>query len=330
MIPDPFRAGDYAGNSPVRREPCGMKSPLTAFTGLIAAPYTPFHSDGSLNLDTIERQAERLIAEGVSGAFVCGTTGEGLSLTLDERKQVAARWRTVAGDRLRIIVHVGHLCQADSRELARHAQSIGADGVATIAPCFFRPASIDALVEWCAGVAAAAPKTPFLYYHIPTWTGVTFPVAETLPHLAERIPNFAGIKFTHNDIADYAATVKVANGRFVLFFGADEVLLDAVRVGCVAAVGSTYNYGAPIYRRVFGATADNRPADAEAAQHQATDFIGAMLRYGGLPANKTIMRLSGIDCGPVRPPLTPLTDTQAESLRTELEAVGFFAAIGRG
>src|SRR4051812_22509523 len=95
--------------------------------GLVAAPYTPFDLDGNLKLSVIERQAEALTDAGVSGAFVCGTTGEGLSMTTAERTQVAQRWAEVcAGTPLKAIVHAGHNSQRDAIVLARHAAKIGA------------------------------------------------------------------------------------------------------------------------------------------------------------------------------------------------------------
>ena len=144
-----------------------MKSLLT---GLIAAPYTPFGPDGGLALQAIPRQAELLAHNGVNGAFVCGTTGEGYSLTVDERKQVAGAWRKAAPPGLKLVVHVGHLSLADSCTLARHAQEIGADAIATIAPNFFKPAGAPELVAWCRQIAAAAPALPFYYYHMPGMT----------------------------------------------------------------------------------------------------------------------------------------------------------------
>ncbi|GAB4456618.1 MAG: dihydrodipicolinate synthase family protein [Armatimonadaceae bacterium] len=301
-----------------------METPLTHFTGLVAAPYTPFSADGSLNLSVVEKQVAHLGSIGVKGAFVCGTTGEGLSQTVEERKQVAVQWREIADSDFTLIVHTGSLCLSEAQELGRHAQEIGANGFAAIAPCFYRPATLDDLVEWCIKVASAAPELPFLYYHIPTWTYVDFPMAEFLPRAAERIPNFGGIKFTHHDVADYAATVQASGGSHALFFGQDEILLQALKVGGVAAVGSTYNYGAPIYHRVIAAYQSSNLIEAEAAQQQSADFVAVMQRHGGLPANKAIMRLCGVDCGPVRPPLRSRTPTEESALRTDLETLGFF------
>ena len=93
--------------------------------GLIAATHTPLNDDGSLHLDRIDSLAERLIRDEVGGAFICGTTGEFASLTVDERMQVAGRWREVVGSELRLVVHVGHTSLPDCRALASHAQIPG-------------------------------------------------------------------------------------------------------------------------------------------------------------------------------------------------------------
>ena len=113
----------------------------TRFRGLVAAPFTPFHADRSLNLDVIPAYARFLRDNGVGAAFVCGTTGEGLSLTLEERLRIAERWVACADDRLRVIVHVGHTCLTDARTLTAHAAKIGASAVSALTPCFFKPRS---------------------------------------------------------------------------------------------------------------------------------------------------------------------------------------------
>src|SRR5438105_2219308 len=98
----------------------------TRLNGLVAAPFTAFHPNGSLNVSAIEAQAAALARNGVNGAFICGTTGEGLSLTANERLQVTEAWMAAAPSSLRIIVHVGHPSLAESKALAAHAQKIGA------------------------------------------------------------------------------------------------------------------------------------------------------------------------------------------------------------
>jgi len=293
------------------------------FTGLVAAPFTPFHDDGAVAEDVIERQCEKLVADGVVGAFVCGTTGEGPSLTMAERMRVSGRWVAAARNRLRVVVHVGHTSAAEARELAAHAQAIGADGVGCLAPYFFRPASIADLVGFCGHVAAAAPALPFYYYHIPSLTGVTFPMREFLPVAAKAIPNFAGIKYTFEDLADFAACTRFEDGAYEMFFGRDELLIEGLAAGATGAIGSTYSYMAGIYHPLIAAHHEAQAAVARTWQEKANRIIAIMIRHGGLPAGKRMMAIAGIDCGPVRSPLAPLDGAAAAALETELAAAGF-------
>lgn len=298
-----------------------MSPPLS---GLVAAPFTPFRPNGDLALDTIPALATLLGKNQVSAAFVCGTTGEGSSMTTEERRQVAAAWRKASPPGLKLAVHVGHLSLGDSRALARHAQEIGADAIAAIAPGFFKPATAADLVAWCAEVAAAAPKLPFYYYHMPAMTGVAIPARDFLNQANGQIPNLVGVKFTHEDLVDFADARKTANGRYSMLFGRDEILLSGLRLGALGAVGSTYNYAAPLYHQIMKFFATGDLAAAEKDQARAREFIGIMSRAGGLSAGKAIMKFVGVDCGPVRLPLTNLSGQQERGLHNELKSVGFF------
>lgn len=296
-------------------------------TGLIAAPFTAMHGDGSVNLDMVPRQAEDLVQSGVSGVFICGTTGEGPSLTTEERMQLAVEWRRAAGSELKVIVHVGHTSLLEAQRLAEHAQRIGADAVATMAPFFFKPAGVGDLVEFCAEVACAAPELPFYFYHIPSMTGVDVPMHDFLAEAAGRIPNLAGIKYTHEDLMDYSRCVGFDGGRFDLLFGRDEMLLAALTVGAEGAVGSTYNFAAPYYHEVIRAYRAGDLQAARSAQARANEVIAAFKQYGGLAAQKAIMRMIGVDCGPVRLPLRPLGCAEYEELKARLAELGFFQVV---
>ena len=296
-------------------------------TGLIAAPFTAMHGDGSVNLDMVPRQAEDLVQSGVSGVFICGTTGEGPSLTTEERMQLAVEWRRAAGSELKVIVHVGHTSLLEAQRLAEHAQRIGADAVATMAPFFFKPAGVGDLVEFCAEVACAAPELPFYFYHIPSMTGVDVPMHDFLAEAAGRIPNLAGIKYTHEDLMDYSRCVGFDGGRFNLLFGRDEMLLAALTVGAEGAVGSTYNFAAPYYHEVIRAYRAGDLQAARSAQARANEVIAAFKQHGGLAAQKAIMRMIGVDCGPVRLPLRPLGCAEYEELKARLAELGFFQVV---
>jgi len=295
--------------------------------GLVAAPFTALRADGGLNLDLIAHQAAALADNGVQGAFICGTTGEGFSLTTEERLQVAERWIAVAPKQLKVIVHVGHNSIGESRKLAAHAAQTGAHAVATIGSTFFRPATTELLVEFCAQVASAAPGLPFYYYHMPALTGVNLSMIEFLRLGARRIPNLAGIKFTDENLMSYAQCLHFDGGRFNILFGRDEILLAALALGATGAVGSTYNYMAPIYHRLIEAFQAGDLGVARRWQMLSIQIIAVMARHGGLPAGKAMMKLAGLDCGPVRPPLRNLSAEEFEALRRDLDHAGFPAQV---
>jgi N-acetylneuraminate lyase len=289
------------------------------------------HSDGELNLDAIERYADMLVASGVKGAFVCGSTGEFASLTVDERMRVAGRWIEASGDALKVIVHVGSTCLADARALASHAQETGADAVAAVPPYYIRPAGVDDLVEFCSGIASAAPGLPFYYYHIPSMAGVDIEVADFLAKGSGRIPNLAGAKFTHEDLMDFGRCVRLADGAFNMLFGRDEILLSALAHGARGAVGTTYNYAAPLYLRLMEAFDAGDMDGARSEQARAVEMIEILTKAGGpLSCGKAVMKMLGVDCGPPRPPLRSPSGEEAAALRAELERIGFFEYCMRG
>lgn len=298
--------------------------------GLIAAPFTPFRKNGTVDWAAIDKLAASLIANRVAGAFVCGTTGEGVSMTTAERMRVAERWQACAGKKLKVIVHVGHTSLGDSRALAAHARKIGAAAIGCMAPYCFKPACADDLVAFCAEVAQTAPDLPFYYYHIPCVTGVSIPAFEFLRAATNRIPSLAGIKFTHENLMDFEACARWEGGRFDALFGRDEMLLAGLASGACGAVGSTYNYAAPIYHRILSAFARGDVGAAQVAQSRANAMIAVLIRYGGMPpAGKAFMKMIGLDCGGARLPLRSLSDDQIEAMRREAEAAGFFEFASR-
>lgn len=298
--------------------------------GLIAAPFTPMESDGRLNLAVLETYARWLHQSKVVGAFICGTTGEGNSLTLAERRQVAECWMAIAPKGLRVIVHVGYAPLADCRILASHAASIGADGIACMAPPI-KTFGVSELADWCEQIAAAAPLLPFYYYHMPSVSGVNVKVAALLRLVAPRIPNFAGVKYTYEDLEDYAECLHFDNGRYDVLFGRDELLLAAVSLGARGAVGSTYNFAAPLYYELIAAFDRGDKGLAADLQAQAIRMITTCVGAGPHPVAtfKWLMRKTGVDCGPSRPPLVDLTFVQATALDSALQTAGAYKWISR-
>ncbi len=297
--------------------------PHYPLTGLVAATHTPFHPDGSLNLTIVERQAEHLLNDGVRKIFIGGSTGESSSLTLDERLALAQRWSEVMqGTELKLVVHVGSNCLADSRTLAQQAQTLGAVAISALAPSYFKPRNLDLLIACCAEIASAAPETPFYYYDIPVLTGVSLSMPEFLKQAPERIPTLAGLKFTNPDLMGYLQCLNT--GEWDIPWGIDEWMLGALATGAQGAVGSGFNFAAPVYHSLIRSFSQGDFAAARMAQHRGTELVSLLASYGYMGAAKATMTMLGVDVGPARLPNASLTAEQTPKLRADLENLGFF------
>jgi len=300
------------------------------FVGLVAAPHTAMNPDGTLNLPLVEKQVRCLVANDIAGAFVCGSTGEGISLSTDERMRLGLRWKEALAGSMPLIIQVGHHSIAEARTLAEHAErKIAADAIASIAPSYFKPRRPEELVSFCAEVAAAAPATPFYYYHQPGNSGVDLPMARFLELAAPRIPTLAGLKFSHGDLMDFGRCLDFEAGRFDVLFGQDETLLAALALGARGAIGSTYNFAAPLFHNILKAFEAGQIDTARAWQARARELVQVLADFGGLPAIKAAAKVIGIDCGPCRAPLHTLTDEEYQRFCARLEQIGFFDYCSR-
>ena len=163
--------------------------------GLVAATVTPMKANGEVNLPALDSYVKHLEKQGLAGVFVNGTTGEGLLMTSDERKAVAEAWMAYK-DKFKVMVHVGGTSYAAAVDLARHAEKIGADAISAMGPCFLPPSRAEELVAFNKIVAAAAPGTPFYYYHIPGTSHVNVSMLDFLKLGEKEIPTLRGIKYT--------------------------------------------------------------------------------------------------------------------------------------
>jgi N-acetylneuraminate lyase len=304
-----------------------MTTDTPPLRGMIAATFTPLHDDGSINLATIPGIVDHLVRCGVAGMYVLGSTGEGVSLAHEERCAVAEAFVQAAGKRLPVIIQVGCESLVQAGRLAAHAEEIGADAVSAVSPLYFKPDSVETLVDSMAEIAAGAASLPFYYYHIPAVTGVAVDMVEFLRLGGERIPTLRGIKFTSLSVYEYQLCVEYAGDRFEVLWGLDEMLLCGLTAGARAAVGSTYNFAAPIYRRLLSAYADGNLEEARRQQSRSQALVHAFIPYGPRAAQKAIMSMVGPDCGPSRLPIKSLGSKEAAQLRADLEAIGFFEWI---
>lgn len=291
---------------------------------LHAAPFTPFDARGDLVLDRIPALADHLVASGVSGAFVCGSNGEGPNMTEAERMAVAEAWVRASAGRLKIFVHVGHPSIRTAQSLTAHAADVGADAASAVAAFYFKPDKVETLVEAIGAIAEAAPALPFYYYHIPALTAVSLDMVRFLELAGENIPNLTGIKYTAPTLWEYQACRGVAGGRFDVLFGLDEMLLPALAAGARSAIGSTYNFAAPLYLQVIEAFEAGAIDEARERMAHLIDMVRILLRYPPIPAQKAIMVHLGHGLGDCRLPLPKLAKQDAAALIDSLRSIGFW------
>lgn len=295
---------------------------MNKLTGLIAAPHTPFNQDNKVNFEAIDQIAALLVEQGVKGAYVCGTTGEGIHCSVEERKAIAERWVKASDNKLDLIIHTGALSITDSLELTRHAETLDILATSAIGPCFFKPASVDDLVDYCAQIAAAAPSKGFYYYHS-GMSGVNLDLEQFLIKGEQKIPNLSGAKFNNMDLYEYQRALRVSGGKFDVPFGVDEFLPAGLAVGAVGAVGSTYNYAAPLYLKIIKAFNNGDQALVTKLMDRVIAIVRVLVEYGGVAAGKAAMQLHGIDAGDPRTPIRALTAAQKADVVAKMREADF-------
>jgi N-acetylneuraminate lyase len=293
--------------------------------GLVAATHTPFHADGSLAPEVVPLQAAHLARHGVRTAFITGSTGESHSLTRDERLAVYQAWAAAGpANGVEVVAHAGSNCLEDAKVFAAAAADHGFLATAALAPSYFKPANLDSLIDCCTDIAAAAPRLPFYYYDIPSLTGVRFDMADFLAKAAPRIPNLAGIKFTNDDLAMYDACLRFDGGRFDVPWGIDEKLVTALATGAQGAVGSTYNFAAPLYHELIVTFRRGDLETANELQRQAVWLVETLAAVGYFGAAKALMGWLGVPVGPARKPLGNPSPAQLDALRARLADFRWF------
>lgn len=292
--------------------------------GLIAATFTPFDKDGSLQLEIIPEYYNLLKKNKVEGAFICGTTGEGAALTYNEKCNLIESWGNFSNEEFRVISMVSGTNQAEAIELAKLSADQGLYGISLNAPYYFKPANIDALLDFIEPVAQAAPGLAVYFYHIPLLTNSNLSMLELLEKAEARIPNFAGIKYTHNDLMDFNRCLRFEDGKYDILWGWDETFLAGLSMGAKGAVGSTYNFAAPLYLKILRAFEKGDMPAALSYQERSIDFISLYNKYGGSAAGKAIMKFCGLDCGSFRPPIKKLNKEDEAGFLCELNILKFF------
>jgi N-acetylneuraminate lyase len=297
---------------------------LPELDGLIAATHSPFDANGALDVSTVPKQAALFREMDLIGVFVGGSTGEWFALTVEERQALTEAWVEAAGADLVVIAHVGGIEIEAAQRLAAHAERAGVSAISCLVQPHTGDGTATAAVDYLEAVASAAPETSAFYYDMQSVTGVDVPLDVLLSTAVERVPTLAGAKYTGGDLATLARARRVSDDLQILM-GRDEMLLDALATGVTGAVGSTYNYAAPVYQRIRAAMATGDSEAAGRANVEVAQFIEVLLDVGVLPGAKAIMKWMGVDVGSPRPPNDTLTPERAASFHAAIKDMDIFA-----
>lgn len=292
--------------------------------GLIAAPFTPLKPNSEINLDIIPDYADVLLSQGVDHVYILGTTGEGMSLTVDERMKVAEAWKK-AGKMKLIMNHIGGNSIEDVKALAAHSEKIGLDCIALLAPFYYKCADLNALIRYLQEVASAAPNTPMVYYHFAEKTGVNFHAADLIEQALENIPTFAGVKFTGWDMGTAIEAKRRFGDKVLIGYGKDEQAVAAYFLGFKTSVGSTYNWCGSLWNKAIQDVKSKRNEQASDRQTLFCQVLEIMFQYGfNDHVNKSMMKyIHGLDMGPVRSPISPISDDKFVKITAELDKIEF-------
>lgn len=286
------------------------------FQRLWSALITPMNADESVNYEALERIVDLQIREGAEGFYCCGTSGEALLLTLEERKKVLEHVVKAANGRVPVISHVGTIRTKDVIDLADHALSNGAMAVSMIPPYYYK-FSMDEIMGYYEAVIAALPNAPVIVYNIPQFTGVEFSKDNAGKLLANG--NIVGIKHTSTNLYGLERIGQAFPDK-ALINGFDEQYLAALSMGACATIGTSVNLFAPLFQKVREAYNAGDMALALRWQRAINLRVEATVKVGIFNAMKYGWTLRGIDCGFCRAPFRPL-DAEARQAMAELMAL---------
>ncbi|MBZ0302841.1 MAG: dihydrodipicolinate synthase family protein, partial [Anaerolineae bacterium] len=267
-----------------------------------------------------------LLQTGVQGFYTTGGTGESMLLDPDERRQVLETTLEVVNGRVPVIAHVGDIATHVAVDLAKHAASVGADGIAAVPPPYF-PVDQAALHAHYQAIAEAAGDVPVWIYYIPGATGSTIST-ESFKSLLT-IEQIVGVKYTAINFFEMRNLIEAMAGRdFTIMSGADDSCLPALTMGAAGAIGTTYNIMAGHFVQLYAAYERGDIQTAQDLQYAANRVIKALLTAPVIAGVKLILKRMGFDCGTPRRPLRPLTREEEIRLWAALDATEFTQIAG--
>ena len=281
---------------------------ITKYQGVIPAFYACYDAEGNISTEGVKALTRHLIAKGVKGVYVGGSSGECIYQHVDERKAVLEAVMSEAKGKLTVIAHVGCNNTADSVELARHAESVGVDAIASIPPIYFHLPEY-AIAKYWNDMSAAAPNTEFVIYNIPQLAGTGL----TMSLLKEMLknPNVVAVKNSSMPTQDIQMWKDEGGEQFVVMNGPDEQFISGLAMGATGGIGGTYAVMPELFQKVYELYRAGRVTEAAQVQNEICRIIYRMCEaHGNLYAvMKAILKKRGVEIGSVRKPLPALIES---------------------
>lgn len=280
-------------------------SKLLQFKGLMAPVFTPFDEKNQVVYDIVDSYASFMKSKGIEAVLVNGTSGEGMSLTLDERKKITEKWHEACKKHdILLMVQIGGCPFVEVVELAKQAEELKLDGVLCLPELYFKPKTVAKLVEYFKDISTNSPSIPLYYYHIPMFTQVELPMAEFMASAKREIPSFAGIKYTSGDLEK--GLLCLPEGQ--VFLGADTILVGGVALGFESAIMTTLNIKPEWSIEIVNLMKAGEVEKARKIQLKLNGFIQSTLKAGGgewVPSMKKSFNenMKNLPMGAARKPL---------------------------
>lgn len=289
---------------------------LNKFRGVFCALNAIYDKDDNIDRDKMKQLVKVYESLGVRGVYACGSTGEGFLLSTEERKQVAAAVKEAAGDDFTVIVHVGCASTKESIELAKHAQSIGADAVSAVPSVYYHLPAESVKLHWESIIDAA--DVPFIIYNIPQLTG--FDLSPAMLGEFAKNEKIIGVKNSAEPVYLMERYRKAAGDDFIIFNGSDEQFVGGRIMGADAGIGGTYGCMPELFVALDNLVNENRIEEAKVLQYKINDCIFDLLACKSLygAAKQVISLRFGIDCGQPRSPFLPVSREDAKPIADKI------------
>ncbi len=275
------------------------------YYGIFPAFYACYDDNGNVSPERVRGLTRFLIAKGVQGLYVGGSSGECIYQSVEDRKITLENVMAEARGQIAVIAHVACNNTADSMELARHAERLKVDAIASIPPIYFHLPEYAIAAYWN-DISSAAPNTDFIIYNIPQLAGVS--LTQSLLREMLKNPRVIGVKNSSMPVQDIQIFKDLGGENFIVFNGPDEQYLSGLAAGASAGIGGTYAVMPELFMKVYSLFKEGRMEEARVLQNEICRIIYCFCGTHGnmYAALKAILRKQGVEAGGVRKPLAAL------------------------